>query len=117
MGKGEAHLCSSDGFTNQVRNGGVCVRHGAKRKRWSNDGCTNSAEIRGVCMGQRANYAAVMDVQIKSIREECVLGMGQSTNYAAVMIPWTARDNVHMISSCGHNHTRLPADPDALFKV
>mmetsp|Transcript_27220 Transcript_27220/g.54485 ORF Transcript_27220/g.54485 Transcript_27220/m.54485 type:complete len:93 (+) Transcript_27220:62-340(+) len=72
MGKGEAHLCSSDGFTNQVRNGGVCVRHGAKRKRWSNDGYTNSAEIRGVCMGQRANYAAVMDVQIKSIREECV---------------------------------------------
>jgi len=47
-------LCSSsDGCTNQVRKGGVCVRHGAKRKRWSNDGCTNSAEIRGACMGQR----------------------------------------------------------------
>ena len=37
-------------------------------------------------MGQRANYAAVMDVQTKSIREKCVLGMGQSTNYAAVMV-------------------------------
>eukprot|EP00984_Skeletonema_dohrnii_P001867 scaffold625_cov169-Skeletonema_dohrnii-CCMP3373.AAC.4 len=31
-------------------------------------------------------------------------------------IPWTARDNVHMISSCRHNNMRLPADPDALSR-
>ena len=35
-------------------------------------------------MEQSTNDAAVMDVQIKSLKEECVLGMGQNSNDATV---------------------------------
>jgi hypothetical protein len=34
---------------NQVYKGGVCVRHGAKKKRCSSEGCTNIAKKGGVC--------------------------------------------------------------------
>eukprot|EP00985_Skeletonema_marinoi_P011404 scaffold5420_cov88-Skeletonema_marinoi.AAC.1 len=37
------------GCTNQVRCGGVCMRHGAKKKLCSSDGCTNGAVNGGVC--------------------------------------------------------------------
>eukprot|EP00984_Skeletonema_dohrnii_P000264 scaffold86_cov98-Skeletonema_dohrnii-CCMP3373.AAC.1 len=45
-------LCSREECTNQAVQGGVCVRHGAKgkRKRCSSEGCTNQAIKGGVCM-------------------------------------------------------------------
>jgi hypothetical protein len=50
--------CSSERCTNQVRNGGVCKRHGAKieRKLCSSEGCTNRAVKRGVCVKHGAKY-------------------------------------------------------------
>ena len=42
-------ICSADGCTNQVVNGGVCIKHGAKVKRCSKEGCTNYAINGGVC--------------------------------------------------------------------
>jgi hypothetical protein len=42
--------CSADGCTNQVRSGGVCVRHGAKVKLCSSEGCPNRARKGGVCI-------------------------------------------------------------------
>ena len=43
--------CSVDGCTNEAQKSGVCIRHGAKRKkRCSSEGCTNQAYIGGVCM-------------------------------------------------------------------
>jgi hypothetical protein len=42
--------CSSEGCTNQAQKGGVCTRHGAKIKRCSSDGCTNHARKGGVCI-------------------------------------------------------------------
>ena len=44
------YVCSADGCTNHVVNGGVCVRHGAKINRCSSEGCTNQAVKGGVCM-------------------------------------------------------------------
>ena len=41
--------CSADGCTNIAKKGGVCVRHGAKRKTCSHEGCANVAQIGGVC--------------------------------------------------------------------
>eukprot|EP00984_Skeletonema_dohrnii_P021514 scaffold10771_cov121-Skeletonema_dohrnii-CCMP3373.AAC.5 len=41
--------CSVDECTNHVINGGVCRRHGAKRKLCSVDECTNHVISRGVC--------------------------------------------------------------------
>ena len=41
--------CSSEGCTNKVVQGGVCVKHGAKAKRCSSEGCTNIAQKGGVC--------------------------------------------------------------------
>ena len=41
--------CCSDGCTNQVVNGGVCRRHGAKVKLCRSEGCTNGAVKGGVC--------------------------------------------------------------------
>jgi hypothetical protein len=43
------YYCSSEGCTNQVVNGGVCMRHGARVKRCSREGCTNVAVQGGVC--------------------------------------------------------------------
>ena len=48
----EVKLCSNEGCTNIVQNGGVCIRHGAKLKRklCSSDGCTtNIVQKGGVC--------------------------------------------------------------------
>jgi hypothetical protein len=44
--------CSSEGCTNIVVKGGVCVRHGAeqKKKQCSINGCTNQSKRRGVCI-------------------------------------------------------------------
>ena len=36
-----ARLCGHEGCSNQVVNGGVCMRHGAKVKRCSQEGCTS----------------------------------------------------------------------------
>jgi len=48
--------CSSDGCTNQVQNGGVCRRHGAKVKRCSSVGCTKQAQKGGVCIRHGAHH-------------------------------------------------------------
>lgn len=44
-------LCSHEGCTNNAQTGGVCIKHGAKKKRYecSYDGCTNQVQIGGVC--------------------------------------------------------------------
>ncbi|KAK1733211.1 hypothetical protein QTG54_016068, partial [Skeletonema marinoi] len=42
-------LCSRKECANYAKNGGVCIRHGAKVKRCSSKGCTNHAKIGGVC--------------------------------------------------------------------
>eukprot|EP00984_Skeletonema_dohrnii_P035198 scaffold34669_cov139-Skeletonema_dohrnii-CCMP3373.AAC.1 len=57
-------MVRSEGCTNQVRQGGVCIRHGARRKLKKN--------------------AAGKDVLIKLKKEECVLGMGHRRRDAAV---------------------------------
>ena len=61
-------LCSSDGCTNQVIKGGVCVKHGAKKelKRCSSDGCTNQAQKGGVCIKHGAKY-----IRKQCSSEEC----------------------------------------------
>jgi hypothetical protein len=47
-------ICSAEGCTNRVVNGGVCVRHGAKTRRCSNDGCTHKAVNGGLCQSHGA---------------------------------------------------------------
>mmetsp|Transcript_14646 Transcript_14646/g.30044 ORF Transcript_14646/g.30044 Transcript_14646/m.30044 type:complete len:184 (+) Transcript_14646:162-713(+) len=42
--------CSSKGCTNKAVKGGVCVKHGAKVKRCNKEGCTNQAIQGGVCV-------------------------------------------------------------------
>jgi hypothetical protein len=79
-------LCSSDGCTNIAVKGGVCIRHGAeKKKRCSSEGCTKfSREECARGMGHRSNDAAVKDAQIMPSKEECALNMVQKSNVAAV---------------------------------
>jgi hypothetical protein len=88
-------LCSKEGCTNQVRNGGVCQRHGAEvkvyrcSKEWcpnqvvrgglcwthgeqpkcSASECTNYAVNRGVCIkhGARDGHGIVMRMMTKTI--------------------------------------------------
>ncbi|KAK1744057.1 hypothetical protein QTG54_005654 [Skeletonema marinoi] len=43
------YRCSSEGCKNNAVKGGVCWRHGAKKKLCSSDGCTNHAKKGGVC--------------------------------------------------------------------
>ena len=52
--------CSSERCTNYAQKGGVCVRHGAKRKRYecSAIGCTNIVVKGGVCKRHGANSSA-----------------------------------------------------------
>jgi len=47
--EGYRYECYVDGCTNQIKNGGVCRRHGAKVTLCSSEGCTNHAKVRGVC--------------------------------------------------------------------
>eukprot|EP00984_Skeletonema_dohrnii_P010548 scaffold4110_cov77-Skeletonema_dohrnii-CCMP3373.AAC.13 len=42
-------LCRSEGCPNQIIRGGVCRRHGAELKLCSSEGCTNIAQKGGVC--------------------------------------------------------------------
>jgi hypothetical protein len=39
--KVKKYTCSHEGCTNYARRGGVCVRHGAKVKLCRHEGCTN----------------------------------------------------------------------------
>ena len=48
--------CSADGCTNFAQEGGVCIKHGAKRKLCSSEGCTNFALKGGVCVKHGAKY-------------------------------------------------------------
>ena len=41
--------CSHEGCTNNVVNGGFCIKHGAKVKTCSHEGCTNRVVKGGVC--------------------------------------------------------------------
>ena len=43
-------LCSKVGCTNQSVEGGVCIRHGAKKKQCRSEGCANLSKKRGVCI-------------------------------------------------------------------
>ena len=43
-------FCSSEGCTKRVRNGGVCVEHGATVAICSTENCTNQVQKGGVCM-------------------------------------------------------------------
>jgi len=56
-------ICSANGCTNMVVKGGVCVRHGANRKRklCSREGCTNIAQKGGVCIRHRAKTHHVIN--------------------------------------------------------
>jgi len=46
----EVKHCSSEGCTNKVVKGGVCIKHGAKVKLCSIEGCTNYVQRNGVCI-------------------------------------------------------------------
>lgn len=66
----------------------MCLRHdGAKRKLCSIDECTNEVIEGGVCIryGAKRNYAALMDAQTHSSKEECASDMGQRSNDVALM--------------------------------
>eukprot|EP00984_Skeletonema_dohrnii_P011634 scaffold4655_cov118-Skeletonema_dohrnii-CCMP3373.AAC.4 len=48
-------ICSANGCTNVVVQGGVCTMHGAKFKRCSGEGCTACAQNGGVCIRHGTN--------------------------------------------------------------
>ena len=51
-------LCSGDNNTcnNQEVQGGLCTKHGAKRKKCSHPGCKNMPARQGVCVKHGATY-------------------------------------------------------------
>ena len=53
--KKKRYECSQEGCTNHVFRGGLCIRHGAIVKRCKYDGCTNHARRGGVCRRHGAN--------------------------------------------------------------
>uniref|UniRef100_A0A7S2M6J0 Uncharacterized protein n=1 Tax=Skeletonema marinoi TaxID=267567 RepID=A0A7S2M6J0_9STRA len=57
---------------------GLCIKPGEKRKACSSDGCTNNIVKGGVCVrsGGHVKRGVRKDAQIKLVREERVLGMG-----------------------------------------
>ncbi len=83
-------LCSSDGCTNIVVRGGLCIRHGAKVKLCSIEGCTNQAKNGEVCIRHGAKVVrkrcSSKGWPIKLGMEECARGMEQRMyeNFAAV---------------------------------
>ena len=81
--------CSIDECTSYPRKGGVCTRHGAKRKICSHDGCTTNAYCGGVCWPHGAKVASsatttkrtprapLMNAPILLLKEEFVRDMVQ----------------------------------------
>ncbi len=55
--KVKVKLCNIDGCNN-MKNGGVCMKHGAKAKQCSSEGCTNVARNGGVCIRHGAKVEA-----------------------------------------------------------
>lgn len=47
--------CSKQGCTNQVQQGGLCIRHGAKVKMCTASGCTKLAQQGGLCIKHGAS--------------------------------------------------------------
>jgi len=43
-------ICKHEGCNNQCTVGGLCIKHGAKKYTCSHDGCTNQIISRGVCI-------------------------------------------------------------------
>eukprot|EP00984_Skeletonema_dohrnii_P037274 scaffold39167_cov155-Skeletonema_dohrnii-CCMP3373.AAC.2 len=75
------NYCSSEGCPNQVVNGGVCNRHGAKVKLCSKEGCTNKAKKGGVCIKHGAKI-----IRKRCSREGCtnqVMQGGVCTKHGA----------------------------------
>uniref|UniRef100_A0A7S2M596 WRKY19-like zinc finger domain-containing protein n=1 Tax=Skeletonema marinoi TaxID=267567 RepID=A0A7S2M596_9STRA len=74
------YICSADGCTNRVVSGGVCTRHGAKKKLCSTEGCTNQVKQGGVCWrhGAKKICAAGKDAQPMLSKEECASSMEQN---------------------------------------
>ena len=70
-------LCSTDGCTNQVVRGGVCIQHGAIKR------CSKEVCAAGMGLRLGSKHAAVKDVQTKLRKEECVLSMEQRRDAAA----------------------------------
>mmetsp|Transcript_20371 Transcript_20371/g.31060 ORF Transcript_20371/g.31060 Transcript_20371/m.31060 type:complete len:220 (+) Transcript_20371:83-742(+) len=65
------YICSADGCTNRVVSGGVCTRHGAKKKLCSTEGYTNQVKQGGVCWrhGAKKICAAGKDHQRRNVRQ------------------------------------------------
>lgn len=81
---GYKKICSAAGCTNQVVNGGVCRRHGAKVKLCSN--------------------AVMKGVQMVRLWEECALGMGQNRNDAALKdapVKSSTEEYASKVKQCG----------------
>eukprot|EP00985_Skeletonema_marinoi_P029225 scaffold27218_cov227-Skeletonema_marinoi.AAC.5 len=74
------YICSANGCTHRTVSGGVCTRHGAKKKLCSTEGCTNQVKQGGVCWrhGAKKICAAGKDAQPMLSKEECASSMEQN---------------------------------------
>ena len=70
--------CSILGCTNEVQKGGICYRHGSKRKRCSHDGCTNKASLDSLMEKQRPKRSCAVSATSTSTRPS---GATSMTNY------------------------------------
>ena len=77
--KKKKNICRAGGCTNNAVMGGVCIKHGAKRKTCSHEGCTNQIQNRGVCIRHGASRTKYIcshkDVRIYLFYEEFVQDM------------------------------------------
>ena len=77
---GEKKKCCREGCTNNSVKGGVCIRHGAKLKHCSSEGCANNAQKGGVCVqlgAMRRKRCSSDECVIKSPQEARAKDMGQ----------------------------------------
>ena len=79
----EVKRCSEEGCPNIVVKGGVCISHGAKKKQCSKEGCTNQALKGGVCIKHGAKHKRCSS---DGCTNRAVQGgvCWQRSNYAAV---------------------------------
>ena len=85
-------LCSCDGCSNFAMRGGVCTKHGAKKKPCSHEGCSNNALQGGVCI----KHGAKIERKRKSCGHEGCNKKAQSKGMCD-------RHSGRKRKSCGHD--------------
>jgi hypothetical protein len=104
--------CSIEGCTNIAKKGGVCIKHGAKVKICSVEGCTNQSQRGGVCKRHGAyrnptDESTVFTSVLGSDFDKTTLTRSNQRNSAASVSQGSVPEEVAVCVVIANNHAEV----------